>query len=124
MRRRSSCREIIWRQDLALTAYANKQHSPVKGVIFSNSDNDYSLQLKRELTDALPQSNGTLVEAVDITNNNNTSEAIAIARANGGSLPLLGGDKLYNAQLLVDGDSAIGRGNPLGFPDISLPLVS
>lgn len=118
-----------------LTNYANKNASPLSVVVFYNSDSAYSEQLKEQLVKAVPQVQGKLVKEIDITSSdfnadteianaeqsgakvaflalskNKVPQAIAIATANANAtspLTLLGGDELYNADLLVQGGEAV-----------------
>jgi ABC-type branched-subunit amino acid transport system substrate-binding protein len=116
-----------------LTEYASKQ-SAVKAVIFYNSDSPYSLQLKQELVNALPQVKSQLLREIDITtggnfanelnsasqqgantvflalSKNKVAEAVTIAQANASltsPLSLLGGDELYNPDILIQGGEAM-----------------
>jgi ABC-type branched-subunit amino acid transport system substrate-binding protein len=119
-----------------LSEYASNQNSPLKSVIFYNSDSTYSLQLKEELIKAIPQFQGQVLQEVDISNNNDfsqevanvnqqgantiflalsknkVSDAVSIAQANA-ALPspmaMLGGDELYNPDILIQGDNAIAN---------------
>jgi ABC-type branched-subunit amino acid transport system substrate-binding protein len=123
-----------------LTEYASKKHSPLSVVVFYNSDSPYSEQLKQQLAKALPQVKGKVVKEVDVAasgfdanaemtnakqnganaaffalSKNKVAQAIAIAQANAGSLMLMGGDELYNADILVRGGDAI-KGITLAVP--------
>lgn len=118
-----------------LSEYARKKYSPLSVVVFYNSDSSYSQQLKQELVKAIPQAKGKLVKEIEITaagfnadreiakakqrgakvaflalSKNKVPQAIAIAIANtnaGAPLMLMGGDDLYNADILVQGGEAI-----------------
>ena len=118
-----------------LTEYASQKLSSPSVVLFYNSDSIYSLQLKQELIDALPQVNGKVVKEIDITaagfntdtelanakqnganaaflvlSKNKIPQAVAIARANANSrdsLTLMGGDELYDIYLLKQGGDSI-----------------
>ena len=112
-----------------LLEYAKRQNSPPKALIFYNSDSPYSMQLKQQLVTALSGANGQLVKEIDITTNSNytaelqsdniantiilalsknkLNEAISLAQANRKSLTLMGGDELYNPDLLVQGGDTI-----------------
>ena len=119
-----------------LTEYVRKKHASVKAVIFYNSDSSYSLQLKQELVSALPQVRGQLLQAIDITTGGNLAnqlksasqkgantvflalsknqvpQAISIAQANANlpnPLTILGGDELYNPDILIQGGEAIAN---------------
>ncbi|NJM86927.1 MAG: ABC transporter substrate-binding protein [Hydrococcus sp. RU_2_2] len=126
-----------------LTDYANKNVSPLSVVVFYNSDSAYSEQLKEQLVKAVPQVRGQLIKEVDIMDSgfnadteianaeqngakvaflalskNKVPQAVAIATANAGTaspLALLGGDELYNADILVQGGDAI-QGITLAVP--------
>lgn len=118
-----------------LTEYASKNSAP-KAVIFYNSDSPYSLQLKQELVNALPQVKGQLLQEIDITtggnfaselqsasqqgantaflalSKNKVPDAVRIAQANANlpsPLTVLGGDELYNPDMLVQGGEAIAN---------------
>ncbi|MCT7961284.1 ABC transporter substrate-binding protein [Laspinema sp. D1] len=118
-----------------LATYAEQNVSSPAVVVFYNSDSPYSQQLKDAFKAALVQTPGTVVKEVDITqggfnpatevsdasqlganvgvlalSKNKVQTAVAIAQANanaGTPLTLLGGDELYNPNILKDGDSAI-----------------
>ena len=118
-----------------LAQYASQRHPAPPAVIFFNSDSPYSLQLKQQLVNALPAVRGKVLKVIDISaggfaaatevasakqlgakvaflalSKNKVEEAIAIAIANrdaGSSLLLLGGDELYNPDLLIRGGEAI-----------------
>ena len=116
-----------------LVKYAIEQYSTVAPVIFYNSGNDNSRQLKEKLVEALTKSKEELVAEVDITFKGNAGaemvkaknkgaktiflalskskldQALYIARLNKNSvsLPLLGGDELYDPELLTRGNDAI-----------------
>jgi branched-chain amino acid transport system substrate-binding protein len=118
-----------------LTQYAAQQQPRPSIVVFYNPDSGYSQQLQQEIINALPEVNGTLVQQIDITapdfdantaiknaqnsgakmailalSKNKVSQAVEIAKANqnnGSPLMLMGGDELYNADILVDGGDAI-----------------
>ena len=119
-----------------LTQYASKNNSLVKAVIFYNSDSPYSLQLKQELVNALPQVKGQLLQEIDITpggnsanelrnasrrgantaflalSKNKVTDAVSIARTNANlpsSLTLLGGDELYNPDILIRGGEVVAN---------------
>lgn len=126
-----------------LIDYANKNASPLSVVVFYNSDSAYSEQLKEQLVKAVPQVRGQLIEEIDIMDGgfnadtaianaeqsgakvaflalskNKVPQAIAIATANASGaspLALLGGDELYNADILVRGGDAI-QGITLAVP--------
>lgn len=115
-----------------LTQFANKKHSKVKAVIYFNSDSPYSLQLKQELNNYLSD----IVEEIDITNSSDFADKLANASQNGANtvflalsknkvpeaveiaqvnqnltspLTIMGGDELYNADILVQGGDAIAN---------------
>lgn len=118
-----------------LATYAEQTVSSPAVVVFYNSDSPYSQQLKDAFNAALVQTPGQVVKEVDITqggfnpatevsdasqvganvgvlalSKNKVQTAVAIAQANanaGTPLTLLGGDELYNPNILKDGDSAI-----------------
>ncbi|MEA5533530.1 ABC transporter substrate-binding protein [Crocosphaera sp. XPORK-15E] len=118
-----------------LTQYASKKQPSPAIVLFSNPDSPYSQQLQQEIINSLSAVKGTIVEQIDVTSPNfNPSDAIAnaqqkgakiailalsknkvnqaveIAKANknsGSPLILMGGDELYNADILVKGGDAI-----------------
>ncbi|EAZ89300.1 ABC transporter substrate-binding protein [Crocosphaera chwakensis] len=118
-----------------LTQYAAQQQPSPNIAIFYNSDSGYSQQLQQEIINALPEVQGILIEQIDISSPNfdaNTSvsnlqnnganvailalskskvsQAVEIATANenqGSPLRLMGGDELYNADILVQGGNAI-----------------
>jgi ABC-type branched-subunit amino acid transport system substrate-binding protein len=118
-----------------LAEYASQKQSSPSVVLFFNSDSPYSMQLKDELTKAVTAVKGKVVKAVDTAvggfaaqaevtsaknsgakvaifalSKNKVDRAIAIAQANqntGSSLVLLGGDELYNPEILIDGKKAI-----------------
>ncbi|MGK7957262.1 MAG: ABC transporter substrate-binding protein [Crocosphaera sp.] len=118
-----------------LTQYAAQQQGSPNIAIFYNSDSSYSQQLQQEIINSLPEVQGNLVEQIDITSlnfdantavanvqnsggnvailalsKNKVSQAVEIAKANessGSFLLLMGGDELYNADILVQGGDAI-----------------
>ncbi|HEY9836714.1 MAG TPA: ABC transporter substrate-binding protein, partial [Vampirovibrionales bacterium] len=118
-----------------LATYAEKKVSSPSVVVFYNSDSPYSQQLKDAFSAALMQTPGQIIKEVDITqggfnpgtevsdagqlganvgvlalSKNKVETAVAIAQANanaGTPLTLLGGDELYNPNILKDGDAAI-----------------
>lgn len=118
-----------------LTQYAAQQQPSPKIAIFYNSDSGYSQQLQQEIINRLPEVQGNLIEQIDIISPNfdaNTAvsnlqnsganvgilalskskvdQAVKIAQANennGSPLLLMGGDELYNADILVQGGDAI-----------------
>ncbi|MCT7981231.1 ABC transporter substrate-binding protein [Laspinema olomoucense] len=118
-----------------LATYAEQKVSSPAVVVFYNSDSPYSQQLKDAFSAALMQTPGQVVKEVDITqggfnpgtevsdaaqlganvgvlalSKNKVETAVAIAQANanaGTPLTLLGGDELYNPNILKDGDAAI-----------------
>lgn len=112
-----------------LLEYANQQKSPPSVIIFYNSDSPYSMQFKQKLNDALPTVNGKLIKEVDTATNTNPAaeiannqgantmilalsknkvpEAISLAQANSQSLTMVGGDELYNPDILIQGGDAI-----------------
>ena len=118
-----------------LTQYAAQQQPSPNIAIFYNSDSGYSQQLQQEIINTLPEVQGNLIEQIDITSpnfdantavsnvqnsggniailalsKNKVSQAVEIAIANqnnGSPLLLMGGDELYNADLLVEGGDAI-----------------
>lgn len=117
-----------------LLEYAQTQKTTPKVVIFYNSSSDYSNNLKDSLIATLPQVNGELVEAIDIDdpgfnpsqainqasqNQANTvilalskdriTEAIDIADNNQNQMLLLGGDEMYNPQILVQGQDKVSN---------------
>ena len=66
-----------------LTKYVSKKHNSVKAVIFYNSDSSYSLQLKQELVNALPQVRGQLLKEIDITTGGNFANQLKSASQQG-----------------------------------------
>ncbi|MDJ0510069.1 MAG: ABC transporter substrate-binding protein [Crocosphaera sp.] len=118
-----------------LTQYAMQQESSPAIAVFYNRDSGYSQQLQLEIIKAVGAVNGNVVQQIDITSpdfnansaiqeaqNNGAniailalskskvSQAVEIAKANensGSPLKLMGGDELYNADILVDGGDAI-----------------
>ncbi len=118
-----------------LTQYAAQQNPSPAIAVFYNRDSGYSQQLQGEIIKAVSAVNGTVVQQIDITAsefNANTAiqeaqnnganiailalsksqvpQAVEIAKANanmGSPLKLMGGDELYNADILVDGGDAI-----------------
>ena len=123
-----------------LTEYASQKRSPLSVVVFYNADSPYSSQLKDQLIKAIEKAKGKIIKEVDIAasgfdasaqmenakqkgaevaflalSKNKVSQAIALAQANGGSLMLMGGDELYNADILIQGGDAI-KGITLAVP--------
>ncbi|ACB50387.1 unknown [Crocosphaera subtropica ATCC 51142] len=118
-----------------LTQYAAQQQPSPNIAIFYNSDSGYSQQLQQEIINSLPEVQGNLIEQIDISSpdfdansavtnlqnsganvgilalsQNKVSQAVEIAKANennGSPLLLMGGDELYNADILVQGGDAI-----------------
>lgn len=118
-----------------LTQYASQLQPSPNIAIFYNSDSSYSQQLQQEIINNLSEVQGNLIEQIDISASNfdaNTavsnvqnnganvailalskskvSQAVEIATANennGSPLLLMGGDELYNADILVQGGDAI-----------------
>ncbi|MGK7940031.1 MAG: ABC transporter substrate-binding protein [Crocosphaera sp.] len=118
-----------------LNQYAARQQPSPAIAVFSNRDSGYSQQLQQEIIKALPALNGNVVQQFDVTspdfdantaiqeaqNNgakiailalskNKVSQAVDIAKANqnsGSPLMLMGGDELYDADILLDGGDAI-----------------
>lgn len=118
-----------------LADYAVNNYPPGNVAIFHNSDSPYSQQLKAEFINAMGQTNGRVVNEIDITaadfnpdtamrdariananvaflalSKNKVDTAIALAKANantGERLGLLGADELYNPTILVQGNDAI-----------------
>ncbi|MDJ0599770.1 MAG: ABC transporter substrate-binding protein [Crocosphaera sp.] len=118
-----------------LTQYAAQQQTSPNIAIFYNPDSGYSQQLQQEIINSLPEVQGNLIQQIDITSPNfdaNTAvsnlqnsgatiailalsknkvpQAVEIAKANennGSPLMLMGGDELYNADILVQGGDAI-----------------
>ena len=118
-----------------LVQYGNQLQPSPQIAVFYNSDSDYSQQLRQNILNALPEVQGTVVEQIDITasnfaandavmqaqnsgakiailalSKNKVSQAVDIAKANQNSnstLTLMGGDELYNADILVQGGDAI-----------------
>ncbi|MEA5510411.1 ABC transporter substrate-binding protein [Crocosphaera sp. UHCC 0190] len=118
-----------------LTQYASKQQPSPAIVLFSNPDSSYSQQLQQEIINSLPAVKGTVIEQIDINSpnfnpgdaissaqqkgakiailalsKNQVTKAVEIAKANQNSaspLILMGGDELYNADILVKGGDAI-----------------
>lgn len=126
-----------------LMQYAAQKHPSPAVILFYNADSLYSQQLKKALENAIPSVQGKLLKAIDITatdfnadaeitkakqdganvallalSKNKVSQAVTIAQANsnaGSPLILLGGDELYNADILVQGGDAI-KGMVLAVP--------
>jgi ABC-type branched-subunit amino acid transport system substrate-binding protein len=119
-----------------LLGYAQKQNSSPAVVVFYNSDSPYSMQLKQELITAISSVNGQLIKEVDVTNStptaelasvqgantimlalskNKVSEAVQIAQANNNKMTMIGGDELYNPDLLIQGGNSI-KGITLAVP--------
>ncbi len=119
-----------------LLGYAQKQNASPAVVVFYNSDSPYSMQLKQELVAAIPTVNGKLIKEIDVSNSdpitelnsatgantimlalskNKVSEAIKIAQANSNKATIIGGDELYNPDLLVQGGNSI-KGITLAVP--------
>ncbi len=118
-----------------LTQYAAQQQPSPNIAIFYNSDSEYSQQLQQEIINSLSAVNGNLIEQIDINSSgfsansavvnvknsggkiailalskSKVSQAVQIAKANqnnGFPLLLMGGDELYNAEILVKGKEAI-----------------
>ena len=120
-----------------LAQYASQQKPNPVAAIFYNSDSPYSQQLKEQLSKALPKVKGQVVQSVDTTkagfdaekaikmaksqganvmflalskDSTRVDQALAIARANSqGSSPLLllGGNELYNPDILIKGGDSI-----------------
>ncbi len=111
-----------------LLGYAQKKHSNPAVILFYNSDSSYSLQLKQELINALSGVNGKLIKEVDVDNSspslelgnagnantimlalskNKVAEAVEIAQANSQGMTMIGGDELYNPDLLIQGGNSI-----------------
>ncbi len=118
-----------------LTQYAAQQQPSPNIAIFYNSDSGYSQQLQQEIINSLPEVQGNLIEQIDISSPNfdanstvsnvqnsganvailalsksKVPQAVEIAKANennGSPLLLMGGDELYNADILVQGGDAI-----------------
>ncbi|MBD0335720.1 MAG: ABC transporter substrate-binding protein [Cyanobacteria bacterium Co-bin13] len=97
-------------------------------AIYFNADSDYSQSLKNELTTALLSDGGQVVAEINVaepsfnargsldqasqqgaevlvlaTNTSTLNQALQVVEANQARLPLLGGDSLYNPQLLQRG---------------------
>ncbi|MEA5468418.1 ABC transporter substrate-binding protein [Spirulina sp. 06S082] len=115
-------------------AYAKTQHSRPAVAIFYNSQRDYSENQRQTLVKII-EKEGTLVQEIDIKagdfeatqavkeaiasgantaflalNKEEISEAVAIAQANkdaNTALTAIGGDQLYNPDILVEGGDAI-----------------
>jgi ABC-type branched-subunit amino acid transport system substrate-binding protein len=119
-----------------LLGYASKQNSTPAVILFYNSDSPYSMQLKQEIVNAIPSLNGRLIKEVDVNNSdsalelantpdantimlalskNKVSEAIKITQANNRGLTVVGGDELYNPDILVQGGNSI-QGITLAVP--------
>ncbi len=118
-----------------LTQYAAQQQPSLAIAVFYNRDSAYSQQLQQEIINALPGVNGNLIQQIDVTSpefdantaiqtaqnsganiailalsKNKVAQAVDIAKANKNSvssLKLMGGNELYNANILVDGGDAI-----------------
>lgn len=118
-----------------LVKYAAQLQASPSVAIFYNSDSDYSQQLQQEIINLIPEVQGNVVEKIEITDANFTAEnainnlqssgaeiailalsknkvsqAVEIAEANQNSnspLILMGGDELYNADILIQGGEAI-----------------
>ena len=118
-----------------LTEYAAQKQPSPNIAIFYNSDSRYSQQLRQEIINSLPEVKGNLIKEIDISysgfdansavtdvqnsggriailamSKSKVSQAVAIAKANqnnGFPLLLMGGDELYNADILRDGGDAI-----------------
>ena len=115
-----------------LANYAVKNNSPANVVVFYNSDSPYSQQLKTQFVNAMSNTNGKVIEEVDITatgfdanmamentrvndgnvaflalSKNKVNTAINLAKANKNRLTLLGADELYNPTILSRGNQAI-----------------
>ncbi|ACK64994.1 hydrophobic amino acid uptake ABC-transporter [Rippkaea orientalis PCC 8801] len=118
-----------------LTNYASQQQPYPAIVVFYNQASNYSQQLRMEIVNAIPGVQGKLIQQIDISssdfdakksleeaqqngakiailafNKDKVNQAVAIAKANqtlASPLLLLGGDELYNADLLVEGGDAI-----------------
>jgi branched-chain amino acid transport system substrate-binding protein len=119
-----------------LLTYAQKKNSAPAVVVFFNSDSPYSMQLKQEIVKAIPTVKGKLIKEVDVSNSdavaelnsasgvntimlalskNKVSEAIKIAQANSNKAIIIGGDELYNPDILVQGGNSI-KGITLAVP--------
>lgn len=115
-----------------LMLYAKTQQSNPQVAIFYNSDSDYSNNLKQSILTVLPDINGQGIAEFDVSDSNYNTQtaveeakaagatvlvvalskdkvpvAIEIAEANQQSLLLLGGDEMYNPDILVQGQDQI-----------------
>lgn len=115
-----------------LVNYAIKNHYPSQVAVFYNSDSSYSQKLKNEFVKEIQQTNGRIVQEIDVTStgfradsaidqvigaganiaflalsNDHVKTAVDLAQANRNELVLLGGNELYNPTLLIAGGSAI-----------------
>ncbi|WP_346290464.1 ABC transporter substrate-binding protein [Sphaerothrix gracilis] len=114
-----------------LARYMLNQLSQQTAAVFFNSESDYSTSLKNEFTTAVFSDGGQIAAELDLAAPNfnaaeavqqlksqgvetlmlaaNTStldQAIAVIEANGGDLAMLGGDSLYNPEVLSVGAAA------------------
>lgn len=113
-----------------------------QAIVYFNGESSYSLSLKDEFTTALYADGGQIVSEVDVTrsgfnaaaslsqaqqqgaeaivlltNTATLDQALEIIKANSGQLKLLGGDSLYNPQILeVAGAAAEGM-------DVAVPWI-
>ncbi|MGB3510528.1 MAG: ABC transporter substrate-binding protein [Microcoleaceae cyanobacterium] len=115
-----------------LANYAVKNNSPANVIVFYNSDSPYSQQLKNQFVNGMSNTNGKVIEEVDITvagfdaskamenaganganvaflalSKNKVNTAINLGKANNNRLSLLGADELYNPTILAKGNEAI-----------------
>lgn len=115
----------------ALARYLLQDLQQQRAAVFYNSDSDYSTSLKDEFTTAVFSDGGQVVAEFDLAQPNfkaasalsqaqaqnaeaimlaaNTAtldQALAVISANNGQLDLLGGDSLYNPQILNLGGAA------------------
>ncbi len=127
----------------SLAKYVSQKQSPANAVIFYDASSPSSQEMKTKFVEALGQVKGKVVKEVDVTSpnlnaatelksasqagakvaflalgKNKAEQAVAIAKANssgGSQLQLLGGDELYDPNLLIQGGDAI-KGIVLAVP--------
>ena len=117
-----------------LSRYAVNTLNPANVVVFFNSNSGYSQSLKSEFTTAIYSDGGQVLAEFDVsapsfeastavsqaiqqgatalallTNTDTLDQALQVVQANQQRLALLGGDSLYNPQVLeVGGSNAVG----------------